>query len=452
MADIDQTIEKFSHALLRGVGVYFLGSGISKPSGLPDWQGLIEPFATRLGLHLGPQAENLPLIAQYVINSATGNRGFLVGEIKRRLGASRVLNDYHEALRKTNIRTIWTTNFDTLIEDSFQNSRVAVFTNDSELTSATSDYDLEVLKLHGCIRRGGHNDLVITTEDYEDFEVNRPALVERLRHDLLHRTVLFVGYSYSDPNIATVLVQARRLAGGNTREHLMILKKETASPENVLRQQLWITDLKRVGINSALVDSSDKIKEVLLKISVKSRGPSVFPTGSHTGTSTHISTLAANVGTLLASVKPIIMIDGQSSGIGRDVLNAFGTACVNNRLDIPERIRYFPNPYSVNPAFANNRALLDMLKQWRGSLLRATHTVLAFDGGMGTETEVELARALGCHIVPVPDAAGGLAERLLGDADIRQQLDKIDPSYGPKASSRTLTALDIVECIKRSFV
>jgi len=228
----------------------------------------------------------------------------------------------------------------------------------------------------------------------------------------------------------------------------MLLRKETKSSEEELRQQLWAIDLGRVGIRCVLANSFSEIEDALSAIALQSRGRSVFATGRHTGG----SSLAEDVGKLLASIEPpILMLDGQSSGTGRQVMDAFGTACVTNKKDLRERIRYFPNPYSVNHKFASDPAYLDTLKQWRASLLRATRTMLVFDGGMGTEAEVALARDFRCHIIPVPEKSGDFAARLLQEAEIEQLLRTIDPGYLSKATSGSLTSQDVVDCIIRSF-
>src|ERR1017187_2393208 len=94
--------------------------------------------------------------------------------------------------------------------------------------------------------------------------------------------------------------------------------------------------------------------------------------------------LASEVGTLLAGVKDLVLLDGQSEGIGREAANAFGEECVRQHFDIRKRIRFFPNPYTFNREFADNRAYLGTLKEWRASLFRSAHIAIVFDGGMGT--------------------------------------------------------------------
>src|SRR5215831_16573281 len=111
---VNEIIREFSGALLRRQGAYFLGSGISTGSGLPDWLGLIQEIARPLGITI-TEHDELPRIAQYCVNADNGNRGPLVGRLKRRFSTpAKRVNPYHAAISRTNLTTIWTTNFDTL--------------------------------------------------------------------------------------------------------------------------------------------------------------------------------------------------------------------------------------------------------------------------------------------------------------------------------------------------
>ncbi len=446
-SDLSLSIEDVSRdmgrALQRGEGAYFIGSGISAASGLPDWLELMQEVAAPLGLNI-TRKDDLALMAQHCVNADAGNRGPLIGRLKRALSRRpRRANPYHTAISRTNVRTLWTTNFDTLIEQALAPARLGVRANDADLTGGTGDVDLELLKIHGCIDRSSSEELVLTREDYEEFPARRPALAQRLRNDLLHRSLLFLGYSYSDPNIATILVEARRLAKKATREHFLVTRREKEK-ESRRRQELWLLDLRRVGIRSALIDDFKELEKLVGQLALGSRGRSVFITGAHTADDAK----AAAVGRLLAHSPDVVLLDGQSEGIGRTAANAFGTACVRAHTDIRDRIRYFPNPYAFNPAFANDDAFLGQLKQWRASLLRATHTMVVFDGRKGTKAEVEVARTLGCTIVPVPGAQDGLAAHLLKDAGIRNALS---PRYVSAASTKRPSAEDVVDCIQRTF-
>ena len=106
LIQVDEVVHEVGAALFRGEGAYFIGSGISVPSGLPDWVELMKELAKSLAIDV-TNRDDLPRIAQYCVNADNGNRGPLVGRLKRALGKPVTQpNDYHSAINRTNIRDI----------------------------------------------------------------------------------------------------------------------------------------------------------------------------------------------------------------------------------------------------------------------------------------------------------------------------------------------------------
>lgn len=439
-------IREFSRDLYHGVGALFVGAGISRGSGLPSWLDLLKSTAkSRLGIEL-TRDDDLPMIAQALVNYSSGNRGPLIHEMTRQLRKPVELNKYHQALARMNVATLWTTNYDTLLERAFSPYySLDIKVTDADMSRVRTGSQVEIIKIHGCIETSRPEEIVVTQEDYEDFEVRRPATVERLRTELLRRSLLFVGYSFKDPNIANILVQARRLSHQVTRQHYIVLERETEEPL-ARRQELWLKDLRRVGIEHVLIDTYEDLGYILEHLARASRGPSVYVTGSHL---TSEDGFATQLGSLLAGESSVVMLDGQSSGVSRLVLASFTEACIRQGVDVYGRVRLFPNPYAANPSFSNDRTLLPVLRQWRGPLLRSAQVLILFDGGMGTEEELKVARDLGCYIVPVPRKAHDLAHRLLAqDPAIRSGLENRSPGYREKALDLQLTPEDVVTCVK----
>ena len=290
---------------------------------------------------------------------------------------------------------------------------------------------IEVIKAHGSFGISSPLEIVIANEDYEDYTERRPAMTARLRSDLLTKSFLFVGYGYGDPNIRAVLVEARRLAGRTTLPHWMLTKAiDPTDPEKAQRQLLWKSDLERMGIRCVLVPNYGEIERIVGRVSRRSRGPTIYVTGSHT-----VATCAQRTwgGCWPRARPPTILLDGQSTGVSRSLLVAFQSAAVERRIDLNERLRFYPNPYAADLKFASDPSLLPVLKQWRGSMLRQAHSVLAFDGHMGTQAETEIAIELGCCIVPVTRDRSGSASRLLDNPSIAADLDRRAPGYVTKA-------------------
>jgi hypothetical protein len=410
-----QLIEEVCRAAYRGEAAAFVGSGISVPSGLPNWTSLLGPMVDHLGITLRPWGEDLPLLAQHIVNLRAGNRGYLVAQLKdaiQRSGAKP--NHYHRALARSTIDLVWTTNYDTLLEQAYGAYPVIVRARDTDMSLVADPDAVEIIKAHGCIGRSAPDELVLTREDFEDFLVERPLIAERLRGDLQSRTFFFAGYGYGDPNIANILIEARRLARRTPRRRFLLTTlpdKATYGSDAIIRQELWAMDLARVGIECAIVSDFSEYAKVIEEISLRSRGPTLYVTGSHSGS----SSLAEDVGRMLVDQEDVrvVLLDGQSTGRSRSLISAFVQGAAERKIDFRDRLKFFSNPYASVPALAGDPSLIPRLKEWRASMLRTAHTVLAFDGGMGTRAEVELAADLGCRVILVPERPDGSSMAML---------------------------------------
>lgn len=448
---------EFSKSLTVGRGAIFVGSGISAASGVPSWPDLLREMAqTRLNLRLSP-GDHLPSVAQYIVNQANGNRGPLVQRFHEALSKQFPENAYQTALSYTNVSCLWTTNYDTLLEDAFRRHfHVSVKATDDSIARGVSTSDIEVIKMHGCIEHSMQDDIVATQEDYEDFFARRPATAQRLRQDLLEKSFLFIGYSCGDSNINNILVEARRLGRRATRQHFIVVcrcddkDKETRLAKQA-RQDLWLGDLARVGIEHCQIDRYEELQKILDSVALGSRGSTVFVTGSHSRPEAD-SECPRQLGELLAKERGLVLLDGQSAGTSRFVVSAYLERCIDQREDILIRLRVFSNPYSANPLFSNDTNLIPILQKLRFPLLRAAQVVVVFDGGIGTEAEVKVAQELRCRIVPVPENQGDLPSRLLAsDRQIQNLLSSVDASYLEKAKKCQVTAEDIISCVRSAL-
>ncbi|MCB2300886.1 SIR2 family protein [Clostridium tagluense] len=452
----ETVINRVAESLKNDYGAFFVGSGISYESTKVDWFKLLEPLTNELGIKINNENDDLPLVAQYIVNQYAGNRGPLLDEISKAFNKKFSINKYHKALALSKVSSIWTTNYDTLLETAFSEFLVDVKVNENSISRNVNNSEVEIIKMHGCISKSSHKEIIITSEDYEDFLVNKPVISQRLCNDLIKKSFLFIGYSYRDPNIRNIMVAARRLCDNCTKEHFLILKRENdiddeKRKEKIRRQELWCQDLKRLGISTLFIDIYDELEEILMAISQRSRGKTVYVTGSHKGKDGN--DVAQQLGMRLAKEKDIILISGQSSGVGANAVSAFMEQCILDKEDINSRVRIFPNPYAANPKYSDDLSLLPELKRYRANLLNSTQVAIVFNGGEGTEAELEVAINRNCNIIPVilnpDDRDTEVMKKLLKENSIMDKIKAIDAEYHSKLLSSVVTTEDVHRCLMK---
>jgi hypothetical protein len=202
--------------------VLFVGSGLSTFAGFPSWQELIDrlveearlvPHARTGGLDELIAENDLLALAGWV-RSTLGKFDFdhIMRDIFDRQFRPDQIPDTHRAIVSTDYRAFVTTNYDRLIEDAFYLQRhvsASVMMPDSVLMLATALYESYpfVLKLHGSIT--APPSIVLTEDDYDRLVFQTPHLRLFLHALSLSYTLLFVGYSLTDPDFRLILKELK---------------------------------------------------------------------------------------------------------------------------------------------------------------------------------------------------------------------------------------------------
>jgi len=279
-------IETFVKELDEENLAIFAGAGLSVGAGYVDWKKLLQPIAHELGLDIDKE-HDLISIAQYHLNEKQ-NRSGLNRALIEQLSPGHAPTENHRILARLPIKTYWTTNYDKLLEDSLKAAGKVPdvkFTLD-HLKLTKPRRDAVVYKMHGDIDHP--DDAVLTKDDYERYESTRGQYVTALSGDLVAKMFLFLGFSFTDPNLDYILSRVRVSLHGKPRDHYCIFKKcnrvnfpgEDAFKYAELKQQLAINDLKRFGVQSLLVDDYSDITVLLQQIERRFRRKTVLISGS----------------------------------------------------------------------------------------------------------------------------------------------------------------------------
>lgn len=279
---IDQydLVDLFGAAAEAGVGSLFVGAGLSKAAGLPDWPGLLrEP---RAEANVPDEVTDLPLVAEYYEQNADGGRAALKAHLLRETAAAgAVPGEGHSLLARVPVREIWTTNYDPLIELALPGCRLVVRDEDARAVGAGAT---SVIKVHGSISPGPPpvwaSEPVISRSDYERYDQDRPRMWALLRASYLTRTMLFLGFSFADPNIDVLLRLARVYGTAEGDRHLTVIRRPAEDRVKARLHDLRVRDLEDSGVLVCEVDKHEDLVSLLHALVRRTRPPRMFVAGS----------------------------------------------------------------------------------------------------------------------------------------------------------------------------
>lgn len=200
--------------------VIFVGAGASISSGMPSWAHAIAQISARLQIDANDLSFNDFLrIPQYYYN-ARGKKEYtqLMHEIfhyKKHLEPS----SFHDFIIKLGTHTIVTTNYDHLIELSAERNSemIRVISKDSDLPYRKSEREL--IKIHGDFE---NDNFVLKEDDYLNYSQNFKLIENYIKSLIGTKVILFVGYSFSDPDVKQIFAWAKNILHGDFQPAYLI--------------------------------------------------------------------------------------------------------------------------------------------------------------------------------------------------------------------------------------
>jgi len=406
----------------------FAGAGLSTNAGYVNWRQLLKPIAEEL--HLDIEKENdLISIAQYHCNESRGNRHHLNQLLIQTLGKGAIPTDNHRILARLPIAVYWTTNYDQLIECAMKDAgRIAdVKHTVAQLATTKPRRDVVIYKMHGDIEHP--HDAVLIKDDYEKYHITRGAFVNALSGDLISKTFLFIGFSFTDPNLDYILSRIRVTFRENQRRHYCIFKHRTKLEGETesefeyaqIKQKLAIEDLKRFNIKTILVDAYSQITEILKCIERQYRQRTIFISGS---AEEYAPWTKQGGEEFLRDLSRALVHQGYrlSTGVGLGIGDAIITGAIEQIYQartghIEDSIIMWPFPRANPNSDERNR----LWEEYRQGLISTSGICLFVFGNKvvankivladGVRREFEIAKEQGLSLVPV-GASGYMAREL----------------------------------------
>lgn len=273
--EIEHFLNIYSQQVLNGDASLFVGSGVSRDSGFPSWSTLLQPCADELDLSLNDKSD-LYSIAQYYVNRNKDSelRRQFCDAINRYMPESSLLN----LLLEIPYNSIWTTNYDKLIEKRLEKNFVGcnVIADDKDLSNISKGTRINIFKMNGDI--SNTTSMVITKDDYEHYTQKHPLLLTFFKRELVSSTFLFIGYSFGDSLVLDCLCSLREFLGSSGNCHYAImLVDDNVSPETLY----FYEDLHiRYNIKCLALRKND-IPLLVMRLINKIREKKVFISGAY---------------------------------------------------------------------------------------------------------------------------------------------------------------------------
>ena len=243
--------------------ILFAGSGLSAAAGLPTWGEMV--------LRLVEEAREMPRAKVQGLGELIEKKDwFSLAEFARTTlppsDFSEVLMEMlsdkgrpsraHEVIARTEYRGIITTNYDRLLELTIARTRSSmptVFTTAGlpAMGMALFNPAFFIYKMHGDIVES--DGIILTASDYDRMILFSPHSRSFLHGAMLNHTLLFVGYSLSDPDFQLILRELSLMFQNHVPKHYALIPNCGDFAEEHL--------LRRLNVQAISYDPADDHRE-----------------------------------------------------------------------------------------------------------------------------------------------------------------------------------------------
>lgn len=445
----DELIRDLSYAIDNSELAAFIGAGLSMPVGFKSWKDMLKEPAEGLKLDIDKE-QDLLSVAQYYSN------------VKHRVSVDRLIRENyyrvnpeptenHKNLAKLPINTYWTTNYDNLIERALEKANKSFYVKlrDADLRAMGSSDDVKVYKMHGDISDPGS--AVLTRSDYERYVYGDRKLFRNvLEGDLLSKTFLFLGMSFTDPNFNYVISNLSVMLGDSgNRNHYCIMKKEKNKYDK-RKQKLQIADLYRYNICTCLVEEYEEITEILDKLVKIYKRRRVFISGSIEDYSEF-----PKVGEFIKKLSYHLVknnfkiVNGYGKGVGSYVINGVAKFCKETDTKIDDYLNLMP----FSTVGKDEKHLRKMWIAYRKEMISQCGIGVYISGNKVEDGETinaygmikEYGIAKENDLVNIPlEFTGGAAKKLYEDnkGDLKKEIQRyVENDYKNKHKVKELVSL-----------
>jgi hypothetical protein len=417
--EIKGFINDYVEKLSQGTATIFLGAGMSKAAGFVDWKGLLKDLAIELGLKIEDETD-LISVAQFHKNK-NNNRNKIDEKIVNEFTDSDVETENHRLIARLPFNTIWTTNYDDLIEDAHTkiHKKVDVKSDVEDLFINKDNRACILYKMHG--DKDKPNKAVLLKEDYEKYYYTHEPFISILNSEIITKSFLFVGFSFTDPNINYIFGRLTHRYSDKSKDHYCIMKRTAIGDwDNVqekyeyekIKQDLFVKELGRYRVQTIYIKEYSDLTLLLSEIERRFNSHSVFISGCAAEYGEFTETEAHSFIHLISSElikNKFTVINGFGLGVGSAVINGALDAVYSNPKKYSEN-QLITKPFPQFPSAG--KELSDLWEEYRQNMIsRAGIIIIVFgnkrlidgtiENAKGVRRELEIALSKGLWPIPI---------------------------------------------------
>ncbi|MCG4282594.1 SIR2 family protein [Lacticaseibacillus saniviri] len=255
-------------------------------------------------------------------------------------------------------KMIVTTNYDTFIEDQLAQENgesPTVYIGENGFFNDT-DGTAEIFKIHGSVNKP--NSLVVTANDYQQYDETKLLISARLLVGLLHSPIIFLGYSLTDRNVVNLLSDfSAHFPGSDITEIAnKIIVVDYDKNNRRLEETVRVREIptsKDITYTSLRTENYAPIYEQISKID---EGVSPAEIRKYSGLIKRLIVDSENHGTLQDTLVALYPLDELESRIdnGQKIAIALGD---RENFQVATLANYIEDYFSEHPKYRNKDAL-----------------------------------------------------------------------------------------------
>ena len=445
-------VEKVAYAINNNEIALFVAAGLSASTGQKNWAQMLTPCANALELEIKENTD-LYMIAQYYENEY--GKTDLIHMFEKNINQINNNSSYLNSVLNLGFREIWTTNYDTVIEDNLKKRGIIskVIHNDMDLNNFT-DGGVHIFKMNGDITNP-HN-MVVSKSDLEKYAVSHQLMLTFFKRELVSKSFLFLGYSFTDSLVLNSLSTIKNCLQNACNIHYTILKNEHSKYFDYFVQDLW----KRYNIKALIVEKYDEIPEIIESINEKVKEHKVFISGSFDTLPYEQDEFAdALCNALVQNLynNDYIILTGMGRKIGNYLAgHAFEYLTKNHSFSIEKKLimRPFFEKMNINDKTHHRNKMIEDCQYAIFLFGKSPSSSDMVINSQGVMEEYKIAKQLRKNIISIP-TTGYAAKQIFNEQKnniveypyLENYIDQLEHEYNPEKISRLIINI-LQDCIK----